>query len=59
MFKVEFFEKDDGTYPAAEFILSQDKKMRAKLVHLIKLLELKGNDLRDLLTIKLFAVGLL
>ena len=47
MVKVEFFEKDDGTYPAAEFILSQDKKMRAKLVHLIKLLELKGNDLRE------------
>ena len=25
-FEVEFFEKSDGTYPAEEFILSQDVK---------------------------------
>ena len=47
MFKVEFFEKDDGTYPAAEFILSQDVKMQTKLFRLLELLELKGNELRE------------
>ena len=27
-FIVEFFEKSDGTYPAEEFILSQDLKIK-------------------------------
>ena len=31
-FEVEFYEKPDGTFPAEEFILSQDKKMRAKQI---------------------------
>lgn len=30
-FIVEFFEKSDGTYPAEEFILSQDLKMKSRL----------------------------
>lgn len=30
-FEVEFFEKSDGTFPAEEFILAQDTKMRVKL----------------------------
>ena len=42
-FEVEYFEKEDGTYPAEEFILSQDVKMRAKLFRLLELLEEKGN----------------
>lgn len=45
LFDVEYYEKDDGTYPAEEFILSQDMKMQAKLFHLLELLELKGNEL--------------
>ena len=47
LFEVEFYEKSDGTYPAEEFILSQDIKMRAKLFRLLELLELKGNELRE------------
>lgn len=47
MFEVEFYEKSDGTYPAEEFILSQDVKMRAKLFRLLELLELKGHELRE------------
>ena len=38
-FEVEFFEKSDGTFPAEEFILSQDVKMQAKLFRLLELLE--------------------
>ena len=47
LFAVEYYEKSDGTYPAEEFILSQDIKMQAKLFHLLELLELKGNELRE------------
>ena len=47
LFDVEYYEKSDGTYPAEEFILSQDIKMQAKIFRLIELLELKGNDLRE------------
>ena len=46
-FEVEFYEKPDGTFPAEEFILSQDKKMRAKLYRLIELLEEYGYELRE------------
>lgn len=46
-FEVEYFEKEDGTYTAEEFILSQDVKMRAKLFRLLELLEEKGNTLRE------------
>lgn len=46
-FEVEYFEKEDGTYPAEEFILSQDVNMRAKLFRLLELLEEKGNTLRE------------
>lgn len=46
-FEVEYFEKEDGTYPAEEFILSQDVKMRAKLFRLLELLEEKGNTLQE------------
>lgn len=47
LFQVEYYEKSDGTYPAEEFILSQDEKMQAKLFRLLDLLELKGNELRE------------
>ncbi len=46
-FTVEYFEKADGTYPAEEFILAQDVKMRAKLIRLLTLLESEGNNLRE------------
>ena len=45
--EVEYYEKSDGTYPAEEFILSQDIKMQTKLFRLLELLELKGNELRE------------
>ena len=45
-FVVEYFEKDDGTAPAEEFILSQGVKMRVKLLRALTLLEEKGNLLR-------------
>ena len=47
MFTVEYYENDDGSYPAEEFILAQNDKMKAKLFRLLELLELKGNDLRE------------
>ena len=31
LFDVEYYEKDDGTYPAEEFILSQDMKMHKEM----------------------------
>ncbi|MDD4566023.1 MAG: type II toxin-antitoxin system RelE/ParE family toxin [Eubacteriales bacterium] len=46
-FVVEFFEREDGSYPAEQFILSQDTKMRAKIFRLIELLEWQGNELRE------------
>ena len=46
-FDVEFFEKADGTYPAEEFILAQDEKMRAKLFRTIELLAEYGIELRE------------
>ena len=46
-FEVEFFEQADGTAPVEAFLLSQDIKMRAKLYHMIELLEEYGNALRE------------
>lgn len=46
-FVVEFFEKADGSYPAEEFILSQDIKMRAKIFRILDLLSEKGHELRE------------
>lgn len=46
-FEVEFYEKPDGTFPAEEFILAQDVKMRVKLFRLLELLEIEGNNLRE------------
>ena len=45
-FSVEYYETEDGTRPAEEFILSQDKKMQAKLFMSLELLEIKGPGLR-------------
>lgn len=44
---VEFYEQEDGTRPAEEFILAQDKMMQAKLFLTLEFLEEKGPDLRE------------
>ncbi len=41
MFDVEYYEKEDGTFPAEEFILSLDAKMQAKMFRELELLEAK------------------
>lgn len=46
-FKVQFYEKENGECPVEEFLLSIDKKMRAKLSGLLGVLEEKGNLLRE------------
>lgn len=45
MFDVEYYEKEDGTFPAEEFILSLEPKMRSKIFRELELLETFGNDL--------------
>ena len=45
-FQVEFYEKESKEQPAKEFLLSLDKKMRAKMMDTITLLQDNGNDLR-------------
>ena len=46
-FQVNFYTLPNGSKPAKEFILSLDKKMRAKLLRTIETLEDKGNQLRE------------
>ncbi len=46
MFKAEYYEKDDGTRPAEEFILGLDSRMKAKVLRAIALLEEFGTRLR-------------
>lgn len=46
-YEVIFYDKADGTEPAKDFILSLDKKMRAKMLRTISLLADKGPDLRE------------
>jgi len=46
-FEVLFFEEDNGKVPVEEFLDGLDKKMRAKLVGLIEILQDSGNDLRE------------
>jgi len=45
-FEIIFYDKSDGTEPAKDFLLSLDKKMRAKVVKTIELLEKNGTALR-------------
>lgn len=45
-YEVEYYELEDGSRPAEEFILTQDKKMQAKLFLSLSLLEIKGPELR-------------
>ena len=46
-FEVEFYTKINGEKPAKEFILGIDMKMRAKILGMVKILEEKGNQLRE------------
>lgn len=46
-FEIIFYDKADGTEPAKDFLLSLDKKMRAKMLRTIKLLQMNGNKLRE------------
>ena len=46
-FEILFYEKENGSVPVQEFLLSLNIKMRAKMVRTIELLETYGNDLRE------------
>lgn len=46
-FTVEFYEKENGEIPVEEFLDSLDVKMRAKLIMILKVLQEKGNQLRE------------
>ena len=46
-FEVIFYDKEDGTVPAQEFILSLDKKMRAKMLRTISILADNRTGLRE------------
>jgi phage-related protein len=46
-FKAFFYDKPDGTEPAREFLESLDKKMRAKMVWTIAVLESGGAELKE------------
>ena len=47
MFDVEFYQLPSGQKPVADFLNSLDKKMRAKALHSIAILEEFGNGLRE------------
>lgn len=47
MWKIEFYEKENGEIPVQDFLLSVDKKMRAKAFKEIDLLEEYGTNLRE------------
>ena len=46
-FTVEFYEKENGDIPAEEFLDGLNIRMKTKLVGLIKILQEKGNLLRE------------
>ena len=46
-FEAEFYEKENGEQPAREFLLSLDKKMRAKMLMIIGVLQDNGYELRE------------
>ncbi len=45
--EIVFYSKADGTEPAKEFLLSLDKKMRAKITMMLDLLSKNGSALRE------------
>jgi phage-related protein len=46
-FETIFYDKPDGTEPAKDFLDTLDKKMRAKVLRVISMLELCGTELRE------------
>ena len=46
-FTVQFYVKENGECPVEEFLMNLNKKMRAKLVGMIQILQEKGNLLRE------------
>lgn len=46
-FTVEFYESRNGFVPVEEFLNGLDKKMRAKLLGLMQILQDYGNELRE------------
>lgn len=46
-FEVEFYETEKGDQPAKDFLLKLDKKMRAKMVNTIAILQDNGYELRE------------
>lgn len=46
-FQVFFCDRPDGKEPAKEFLLSLDKKMRAKMLRTVELLSRNGYTLRE------------
>ncbi|MBU4542186.1 MAG: type II toxin-antitoxin system RelE/ParE family toxin [Firmicutes bacterium] len=46
-FDVLFYEKEDGSEPAKEFLNSLDKKMLAKMTRTIAVLQTNGPSLRE------------
>lgn len=46
-FIVEFYETENGNIPVEKFLKMLDVKMRAKLLGIIKILQEKGNRLRE------------
>ena len=46
-YEIEYYETEDGTRPAEEFILSQNNKMQAKIFTALDLLEYKGPGVRE------------
>ena len=46
-FTAVFYDLPDGTKPALEFMLALDKKMRAKVVRAIGIIEDGGNSVRE------------
>lgn len=46
-FEIIFYDKADGTEPAKDFILGLDLKMRTKMLRIIDMLRINGNNLRE------------
>ena len=46
-FEIIFYEKEDGSEPAKDFIVSLNIKMRAKMLRTITMLRDNGNNLRE------------
>ena len=46
-FEIIFYEKEDGTMPAQDFLDSLDDKMRAKMISTVDMLKNKSNRLRE------------